>query len=509
MTHQTLEDRLRDHYRNAADKLTLRDVSFDDLILPAPQMAHPQVPRGRVMLGVAAAMVVAIGAGVVFVSRSRPVSVTPVTAVQGTVAETQPSDSAQPAVTEPPVPDSGVTVTTMDANAPEHRPETVPYVLDLPGSTNPTDGASYVDPSTSAVGRTFVSPDAQLTRVFVVLTYPLDAAQPPQPFTGQVIDVPTGEAHFSSTRVEGQSMLEWKLADHELVVSSLGMSAADTVAAAIEFEQTQTVTGLRLDGIWGNDRTETVRQYFAADTGTQTVVPETTDARGIRSSDVPSLLGSLEMTWRPPIQTFPGEAAAERTTVLGLPAWKWRIARGDPKAPTTVMWQIPGTERWMQLEAPADRFDAALAALRPVAMTATNPAVGFLSIPSMDGGAFITDGVAGQQLDELSHSDGVHDISTALPQDAGATASLVFVSSNQFGRLETLVAGTEIDWTPAGTQPAITFLVTSVHSYDINTDPLTTSKAGLVIVTDTENPGSGRQIVVTATRSDAPPSTTG
>jgi hypothetical protein len=59
--------------------------------------------------------------------------------------------------------------------------------------------------------------------------------------------------------------------------------------------------------------------------------------------------------------------------------------------------------------------------------------------------------------------------------------------------------------TGAAAEP--TFVVTSARSNDLNTDPANTADSDLIIVTDTPDPDSGRQIVVTAAQTALQPST--
>jgi hypothetical protein len=136
-----------------------------------------------------------------------------------------------------------------------------------------------------------------------------------------------------------------------------------------------------------------------------------------------------------------------------------------------------------------------------VADSVNSVSVGYLSVPTMDGGAFVFDG------DELTMGSAVHDPSTALPQDTTNDVSVIYVGREQFGALEILPMGTEIDWKPTGANTEIVFTVTSVRSYDFNIDPATTTTNGLIIVIDTASPDSGQRIVITATQATDPTST--
>ena len=133
--------------------------------------------------------------------------------------------------------------------------------------------------------------------------------------------------------------------------------------------------------------------------------------------------------------------------------------------------------------------------------SARSASLGFLSVPTMDGGAFVADG------HNLTVGIAVHDPSTALPQDTTNDVSVISVGREQFGALEDLVTGDEIYWKPTGANVETLFAVTSVRSYDRHIDPATTTRNGLVIVTDPANPKSGQQIVITALQPTDPTTT--
>jgi hypothetical protein len=122
------------------------------------------------------------------------------------------------------------------------------------------------------------------------------------------------------------------------------------------------------------------------------------------------------------------------------------------------------------------------------------PSFGFLSVPTMDGGAFVIDGP------EWRMGLAMHDPATPRPQDATNAASVIFVQREQFGPLEDLAVGAEIDWKPIGATVEMVFTVIGVHSYNANVDPSTTDANGLVLVLDTAGSDTGRRIVITAQR---------
>jgi hypothetical protein len=480
MTNSQIEDRLRDHYAATADKLTLSEIAFEDLMLPSPATQRRTTTRRRATLGIAAAVLLITGIGAAFIVRSGPSTQAPATTGSPPPAETT-------AVTT-------VVTTIDDRAATKHRIETVPYVLNLPDAAPPQPGSSYVDPPAGGIGRTFLSTDGQLTKVFVVVSFRLDAAQLPGQFGGASIDVPIGSARLNEMPLVGLTIFSWDLPGQRLLVSGLGMTKAETVAAAIEYQERGTVAGLELNSVWGGDRVETDQVYLPA-----TEAP--TEAGG--DDAIPRAVADLQLTWSPPAIGWPtaGTPGPVRTTVLGLPAWTWRSGADDATSETFVAWQIAGSRRWMQLQAPTVTFDSVLAKLQPTDITSPTVGLGFLAVPSMDGGAFVLNGIVGHRLDEPTTGNALHDASTALPEHNADGGSLVYVSREQFGALESIPLGTEIEWTPTGGDTHIKFVVTSVRSYDVNTDPLATTESGLVVVMDTRNPDSGRQIVITAEES--------
>lgn len=127
--------------------------------------------------------------------------------------------------------------------------------------------------------------------------------------------------------------------------------------------------------------------------------------------------------------------------------------------------------------------------------------LGYLSVPTMDGGAFVIDG------QQVAAGFAVHDSSTALPEDSTNEAAVIYVDREQFGALETLPNGTEFDWKPTGSSREIVFVVTSVRPYDTNTDPATIIASGLVVVIDTASPDSSQRIVITAVQATDPTTT--
>jgi hypothetical protein len=150
-----------------------------------------------------------------------------------------------------------------------------------------------------------------------------------------------------------------------------------------------------------------------------------------------------------------------------------------------------------------DTGDESVPAQTPSVSTESSSSVssaslGFLSVPTMDGGAFVFEGL------NLTVGIAVHDPSTALPQDTTNDVSVIHVGREQFGALEDLIAGDTIYWKPTGASVEMLFTVTGVHSYDVTIDPATTTTNGLIVVTDPANPKSGQQIVVTATRQSNP-----
>jgi hypothetical protein len=118
--------------------------------------------------------------------------------------------------------------------------------------------------------------------------------------------------------------------------------------------------------------------------------------------------------------------------------------------------------------------------------------LGYLSVPTMDGGAFVID------RQQLAAGFAVHDASTALPEDSTNETAVIYVGREQFGALETLPNGAEIDWKATGSNREIVFVVTSVRQYDANVEPATIIAAGLVVVIDTASPDSSQRIVITA-----------
>ena len=148
---------------------------------------------------------------------------------------------------------------------------------------------------------------------------------------------------------------------------------------------------------------------------------------------------------------------------------------------------------------------AALRAVRAPDVATTNSvtsaSLGYLSVPTMDGGSFVVDGHT------LSFGLAVHDPDTALPQSPTNDVSVMYVGREQFGPLEDLVVGDEIYWRPTGARVETRFLVTSDQTYDINVDPTTTATSGLVVVIDTALPNSGQRIVITAVKAASPTTT--
>ena len=131
----------------------------------------------------------------------------------------------------------------------------------------------------------------------------------------------------------------------------------------------------------------------------------------------------------------------------------------------------------------------------------TSASLGYLSVPTMDGGSFVVDGHT------LPFGLAVHDPATRLPQSATNDVSVMFVGREQFGPLEDLVNGDEIYWRPTGARVETRFIVTSVLAYDVNIDPATTVTSGLVVVIDTAVPNSGKRIVITAVKGAIPTTT--
>ena len=158
-----------------------------------------------------------------------------------------------------------------------------------------------------------------------------------------------------------------------------------------------------------------------------------------------------------------------------------------------VLWRDTGDE-----SVPAQAPSVATDSREPVA---TDPSLGYLSVPTMDGGAFVVDG------HNLSVGLAVHDPATALPQDAANDVSVIYVGREQFGALENLTTGAEIYWKPTEASPEILFTVISVRSYGANVDPATTTQHGLVVVIDPANPKSSQRIVITAIRATDPTTT--
>jgi hypothetical protein len=158
-----------------------------------------------------------------------------------------------------------------------------------------------------------------------------------------------------------------------------------------------------------------------------------------------------------------------------------------------VVWRDTGDE-----SVPAQTPSVAHDSTEP---EATDPSLGYLSIPTMDGGAFVVDGHS------LTVGIAVHDPATALPQDTANRVSVINVGREQFGALENLTIGAEIFWQPTGASAEIRFTVTSVHSFTLDTDPATITRNGLIVVTDAANPKSSQQIVITAIQVTNPTTT--
>jgi hypothetical protein len=158
---------------------------------------------------------------------------------------------------------------------------------------------------------------------------------------------------------------------------------------------------------------------------------------------------------------------------------------------TTILWQRDHANEPMPAQAPS----------APASSAPVRVALGYLAIPTMDGGAFVIDG------QQLAMGFAVHDPSTALPQDSKNEVSVIVVGREQYGALETLAIGTEIDWKPTGPRTEIVFAVTGVHLYDASIDPATTIENGLVLVIDTASPDSGQRIVITAVQAPDPTTT--
>lgn len=153
-----------------------------------------------------------------------------------------------------------------------------------------------------------------------------------------------------------------------------------------------------------------------------------------------------------------------------------------------------------------DSGDEPVPPLAPAITTdvpATPDGLGYLSVPTMEGGAFVVDG------DEPRFGLAVHDPATALPQDAKTDVSVIFVGREQFGPLEELVVGDEIGWRPTGASADLAFTVTGVHSYVLAVDPATTATNGLIVVTDPSIPKTGQRIVITAQPATSPTATDG
>ena len=490
MTSPLLEDCLRDHYSQYADRLTLSEISFDDLVLPSP--AHQTSPmKRRVVLAIAAAVLLVTGVGTALLIRSGPTAQPPATTGSPVSIETTISTTA---------------VTTSDAGSDDilraHRPETVPYDLDIAGVAPQQDGVSYTDPAAGGVGRTFVSADGSLSKVLIMVGVPVESAQFPPTYTGSSITVPMGDARFDATPYAGVTRFQWDLPGRRLMIHAVGMKGDDAVVAAIDYQQTGRIDGLELDAVWGADRAATVRDYRPLTNGGMSVASAPDQANVV----APTFTAQLELSWAAFVG-WPGAPAPQYTEVLGRPAWRWTTG-DDSTSATFVAWQIPESRRWMQLTAPTSTIEAVLAALVPTDVTTPTTSIGYLAVPSMDGGAFVLDGIVGQRLDQLTSGNAVHDASTALPEDSAHAPSLIYVSREQFGALETLAAGVEVSWEGAGSAESISFEVTSVHSYDVNTDPLAAATSGLVIVTDIGRTDSDRQIVITAHRVEDQPGAT-
>ena len=158
-----------------------------------------------------------------------------------------------------------------------------------------------------------------------------------------------------------------------------------------------------------------------------------------------------------------------------------------------VLWRHTGDE-----SLPTQTPPAATDSTEPVA---ANLSLGYLSVPTMDGGAFVVDG------HNLTVGLAVHDPSTALPEDTANRVSVIHVGREQFGALENLPIGAEVFWKPTGANAEIRFTVTSVHSYTVDTDPATITTNGLIVVADPDNPKSRQQIVITAVQATNPTTT--
>ncbi|MCU1396637.1 MAG: hypothetical protein JWM34_5065 [Ilumatobacteraceae bacterium] len=487
MNTPTLEQRLREHYTATADELVLNEFSFSDLILPTPTTHQLPNHRRRVALAAAAAVLSVSGAGGVLLARSSTHGQAPA-AASGTDA----AHASNASVTTAAPIDTATPTTALTADQTERRGEGMPYVLSSAAVGAPNDNIGYVDPATGAVGRTFVSDDGLLSRILVVMTFPLNSPQLPA-FTGDPVGVPVGTARLDQAEVAGQTTFQWRLSDQMLTIRSIGMTQAQTVAAAVEYRSNGAVAQMRLDSVWGNDRTLTNRDYYAAadpaDESAAAAGPDTTN---------PAFPWSLRIMLAPPYMGWPNGPAAQRTTVLGQPAWRWRTNLADPSSPTFVTWEIPGNRRWMELIAPTPSIDAALAALQPGPVLSTRPVIGRLDIPSIDGNADVVDGVSGDRLDQLTNGTAIHDSTTGLPQYADNIRSLVYLSDQQFHNLGTVTVGSLIDWTSTA-ETKTTFTVASVRSIAPNTDPYGLTDSGLIIVSDPADPGSGEQTVIIAT----------
>ncbi len=208
------------------------------------------------------------------------------------------------------------------------------------------------------------------------------------------------------------------------------------------------------------------------------IVAESPELGPVPTSRYVQLRPTLEQPRRPRRRIALVAATLSVTAALGVVA--------------LVSWRDTGDE-----SVPPQTRSVATDSIEPV----VDPSLGYLSVPTMDGGAFVVEG------HNLSVGLAVHDPSTALPQDAADSVSVIHVGREQFGALEDLATGTEIFWRPTGADAEIRFTITSVNTYSVDTDPATTTAKGLVVVTDPANPKSNQQIVITAIQATNPTTT--
>ena len=221
---------------------------------------------------------------------------------------------------------------------------------------------------------------------------------------------------------------------------------------------------------------DSIRSALAA------IVAESPDLGTIATDHYAQLRQSFEQPRHPRRRSTLIAAALCVTAALGAIALVRRNPADEPVAP----------------QAPA----VSTSSPRPPASdSASSVSIGYLAVPTMDGGAFVFDG------HEPRMGVAMHDPATALPQHTTSDVSVIYVGREQFGPLEQLTTGTEIDWVPIGGPAEIVFTVTSVLSYGVDTNPATTSTTGLIIVIDTADSSSGQRVVITAIQAMSPTTT--